>query len=117
MSVQLEIGAWRIGVSRDVSTYIVSPEGEPVRRSLVADDMDRVHSTECVVEVLHRISGMWPHAVLAGSLEPSGGDHLQLQVVRGAPFDLNGPSIKGPLGLSFTVGLPPELAEAAAEDS
>ncbi len=115
MSMQTEVSAWRIGFSIDVSTYIVRSQGKAVGRSLIAEELSPFQPTENVVEVLHRISGMWPHALLAGTFEPSGGDRLRLEVVRGAPFDLSGPPTAGPLGLSITVGLPPELAEAAAE--
>jgi hypothetical protein len=112
--MQTEVGAWRIGFSNDVSAYIVRAQDEAGGRSLIADP-SAFQPTENVVEVLHRISGMRPHALLAGTYEPSGVDRLHLEVVRGAPFDLSGPPTAGPLGLSISVGLPPELAEAAAE--
>jgi len=115
MNAQLDLGPWRIGVSNDVSTYIVSSQGAPVYRSLVAEAPGLAQPTEIVVEVLHRISGMQPHALLAGTFQPTGDDRMRLDVVKGAAFDLSGPPIAGPLGLSITVGLPPELAEAAAE--
>jgi hypothetical protein len=115
MSTQLDAGAWRVGISDDVPTYVVTPQSEPILRTLVADNMIKVQPTKCVVEVLHRISGMQPHALLAGTLEPSAGDRLRLEVVRGAPLDLAGPAVRGPLGLTITVGLSPELAVSAAE--
>jgi hypothetical protein len=82
---------------------------------LGAEALKPLRPVACVIEVLHRISGMMPHALLAGTFEPSNNDRLLLEVVKGAPFDLSGPSLTGPLGRWLTPGLPPELADAAVE--
>jgi hypothetical protein len=115
MSLRLEIGAWRVGVADDVTAYVVAPRGDDVARSISGEVHRAAPRAACVVEVLHRISGMRPHALLAGTFDPLGGDRLLLEVTRGGAFDLTAPPATGPLGLSITVGLPPELAEAAAE--
>lgn len=115
MNRQVDIGAWRIGTSSNVSTYRVSAQGAPISKSLIANNLNAVDRLDIVVEIVHKISGLRPHALLAATFEPTSGDRLCLESVSGAPFDLAGPSAVGPLGLAVTVGLPPDLAEAAIE--
>jgi hypothetical protein len=113
--ILLDVGAWRIGIGRDVATFRVNASGEASMRVLNASVATGARPVRAVVEIVFQISGTRPHALLAGEYLPEGGGPLELEVRRGGPFDLQGPAAKGPLGLPVVVGLPDDLAEAAAD--
>jgi len=114
---RLVVGSWYVGVAEDPGTYAVhSSIGDRIERKLTAmAKTSAVRDVAAVVEVQLRISGRWPHALLAGEYEVARGQTLELEIVRGGTFDLEKPEVRGPLDRPLAVGLPDDLAEAAAD--
>lgn len=109
------VGLWRVGIGADYEPFRVTADGEPVLRRLSVTEVTDSEPAGCVVELVHQVSSMMPHALLAARFAPAAGQHLQLTVVRGKAFDISDARYRGPLQRPVALGLPPDLAEAAAE--
>jgi hypothetical protein len=114
VTVRVDVGAWQIGIGQDVHAFRLGPSAEASTVTLNAFSAKGLRQVSAVVEIVYQISGTRPHALLAGEYWPGNDEILKLEVARGGAFDLSGPETKGPLELPVVVGLPSNLAAAAA---
>jgi hypothetical protein len=115
MNFQVDVGAWCIAVEGEAEGYEVTSESTLVERVVhVGGDKPR-QGSGCVVEVVHKISGMRPHGLVAANFEPADDGAFHLTAVRGGSVESEDEQRTSPLGLSVSVALPANLAEAAVE--